>query len=253
MDLGFGASNQKVGNAAANMMLQTAQAQEQAIVDEMAAYDALLEDDDALELLRQKRLQQMKQEAKNRQKWRAQGHGEYTELAGSDVNREFFEASKESNRLVVHFYRPETPLCDHFHAALAKLATTHLETRFLKINVGGCDQSSGGAASYLVEKLGIIVMPTLIIVKDRKVVHHIRGCDELGDNPEFSTNALEYVLGIHDGVHHNPDDEIPPELLHVQGVNAIRIRGASRKNNNNSSGNIRDGVSSGSYHQEDFD
>jgi hypothetical protein len=46
-----------------------------------------------------------------------------------------------------------------------------------------------------VEKLGIVVMPTLLLVKDRKAIHHIRGFDELGDTDEFSTNALGYVLG----------------------------------------------------------
>ena len=54
MDLGFGNSNQKVGTAATSLMLQTAKAQEKALEDEVAAYDALLENDDALELLRQK-------------------------------------------------------------------------------------------------------------------------------------------------------------------------------------------------------
>lgn len=253
MDLGFGNNNQQMGNATANLMLQTAKAQEQAIVDEMAAYDALLEDDDALEMLRAKRLAEMKQHQRDRQNWKALGHGTYTELAGSDVAKAFFEASKQSARMVVHFYRPTTTVCDVFHAHLAKLAPKHLETRFLKINVEGCDQGSGGAASYLVEKLGIIVMPTVIIIQDRKVEHHLHGFDELGGSTEFSTRALEYVLGVHGGIQMAEDAEVPQELLpeNQEGVNSIRIRGGSRTDKGKKQA-VRDGISSGEYYDENY-
>lgn len=247
MDLGFGGNNQQVGNAASRMVLQSAKAQEKAIESELKAYDELLEDDDALEILRARRLEQMKAQQQKKIAWRALGHGEYSELAGSDVAKAFFDATKASNLLVVHFYRPTTDLCDIFHAHLAKLAVSNLETRFLKINVEGADQTGGGAASYLVEKLGIIIMPTLIIVKDRKVVHHLRGFDELGEDKDFSTRSLAYVLGVHGGINQAEGAEVPPELLEAtqQGVNSIKIRGTSRFGGAKSS--IRDGTSSGRY------
>ena len=248
MDLGFGNANQAVGDVASRLVLQTAKAQEKAIESELKAYDDLLDDDDALEALRARRLEQMKVQQQKKIAWKALGHGEYAELAGSDVAKAFFDATKASQRLVVHFYRPTTELCDIFHAHLAKLAAQHLETRFLKINVEGCDQGSGGAASYLVEKLGIIIMPTVIIVKDRKVLHHLRGFDELGGSQEFSTKALEYVLGVHGGINQAEDAEVPQELQTPQSVNSIRIRGTSRFSGNKSS--IRDGTSSGRYDDE---
>jgi len=257
MDLGFGNSNQVVGDAASRLMLQQAQAQEKAIEQEMASYDALLDDDDAMEIMRARRLAQLKQQHDQKLQWKAQGHGEYTDLAqGStsvDVAKAFFEASKSSPKLVVHFYRTTSAeLCDVFHAHLIKLAPKHLETKFVKINVEGCDQGNGGAASYLVEKLGIMVMPTLLIVKDRKVVHHIRGFDELGGTQDFSTAALEYVLGVHGGVALPEDAEIPSELLpeHQQGVNAIRMRGSSRFGGKTANV-VRDGLSSGRFDDED--
>ena len=260
MDLGFGTANQVVGDAASRLMLQTAKAQEKAIESELAAYDALLEDDDALEALRARRLEQMKQQQQKRQEWKAMGHGEYTELGGgtasSDVAKAFFEASKSSPKMVVHFYRSTSAeLCDVFHAHLSKLAPQHFETRFVKINVDGCDHGNGGAASYLVEKLGIVVMPTLVIVKDRKVIHHIRGFDELGGTKDFSTKALEYVLGVHEGVNLPEGTEIPSELLpeNQQGVNAIRIRGGSRFSGINAKKlSIRDGISSGRFDDDDY-
>lgn len=252
MDLGFGKANQVVGNAASRLVLETAKAQEKAIESELKAYDELLDDDDALEILRARRLEQMKAQQAKKVEWKALGHGEYTDLAGSDIAKSFFAATKASTRVVVHFYRPTTELCDIFHAHLAKLAASHLETRFLKINVEGADQAGGGAASYLVEKLGIVIMPTVIVVKDRKVIHHLRGFDELGGTQEFSTKALEYVLGLHGGVHQAEGAEVPLELLpeNQKGVNSIRIRGTSRFADTKTS--IRDGTSSGQYDDENY-
>ncbi|KAL3893296.1 MAG: hypothetical protein SGARI_008257, partial [Bacillariaceae sp.] len=160
MDLGFGNLNQEIGQATAQALLQGAEVQEQTLNAEMAQYDRLLDDEDALEDLRRKRIQQMQKQHAAQKKWKELGHGSYEELgSGStqgdarDIAKEFFQAAKESERMVVHFYRPSTRICDVFHAHLAKLAPKHLETRFVKINVEGCDHQGGGGASFLVERL----------------------------------------------------------------------------------------------------
>jgi hypothetical protein len=141
-----------------------------------------------------------------------------------DVAKAFFDASKASSRMVVHFYRPSSRHCDVFHAHLEKLSKQHLETRFCKINVEGCDGPDGGPASYLVEKLGIVCMPTLVLIKDRKAIHHIRGFDELGGTTDFSTRALEYVLA-YCGVLDSDDQEIPPELAVTgMGINTFNLK-----------------------------
>jgi len=224
MDLGFGTANQAVGDAAAKVLLQNTQAQEKAVEDELNRYDNLLQDDQAMQELRQRRLAELQQQARQQQRWKAEGHGTYTELQGEDVAKEFFEATKKSERLVVHFYRPTTRHCNVFHAHLQKLAPKHLETRFLKINVEGCEavnQDSGTA--FLVERLGIVVMPTLLIIQNRKAVHHIVGFDELGMTEDFSTAALEYVLGLHGAIHYE-SDQVPEELqTSPRGVNSIRL------------------------------
>jgi hypothetical protein len=232
MDLGYGSANQRVGDAAAQVILQTAKTQERAIQDEISHYDSLLNDDQALDAIRAKRLREMQQEQVQRQKWKDAGHGTYEELADGqdarDVAKAFFDASKTSNQMVVHFYRPSTRNCDVFHAHLEKLAKQHLETRFCKINVEGCDSQAGGSASYLVEKLVIHVMPTLVLIKDRKAIHHIRGFDELGGTADFSTRALEYVLGYCEVIRQD-DAEVPPELManNQVGVNAIKLQNGS--------------------------
>lgn len=230
MDLGFGYRNQEVGSATAQALLQGAQAQEESLNAELAQYDKLLEDEDGLEALRQKRLAQLQKQHSQHHKWKELGHGEYVELGGGhdarDVAKEFFEASKASDRLVIHFYRPTTRYCDAFHAHLSKLAPKHMETRFLKINVQDCDHQGGGA-SFLVERLGVVVMPTLVLIKDRKAFHHMVGFDELGSE-DFSEQALAYVLGTHGVIDPRDDEEVSEEILKAKGINSIRIRKGAR-------------------------
>ena len=180
------------------------------------------------------------------------GHGTYEELGvGADVAKSFFAAAKQSERLVVHFYRPTTRQCDYFHRALEQLAPKHLETKFIKINVEGCDDvregGAGAGAKYLVEKLGVVVMPTLLIVKDRKAVHQLRGFDELGGRVEFTVNELAYVLGGHGALTRRGEEEEEPTFVSgeerkVEGVNSLKMMFGS--------GNNR-GVRRGGY--EDFD
>jgi hypothetical protein len=252
MDLGFGGGNQNVGSAAANALLQNAVAQERAVEDEMKAYDALLQDDDAIMVLRAKRMKELQAKQLNVQRWKRLGHGGYSELGGGsgqvsgDMAKDFFNASKESERLVVHFYRPTTRLCDVMHAHLEKLSKHHLETRFCKINVETAEH--GGGAAYLVEQLGIVILPTVLIVRNRKAVHHIRGFDELGATPDFTNAALARLLGEHDGIMLTEEERSEQEEegqtgLEPQGVNAVRIT----KNRNNG------GASSGFYNNQEDD
>ena len=150
MDLGFGSQNQVIGNAAAEALLQGAKAQEETVEAELARFDRLLDDDEGLEEIRRQRIAQMQKKHLQQQKWKDLGHGSYEEIGGGqdarDVARDFFQVSKESDRLVVHFYRPSTRYCDVFHAHLARLAPKHMETKFVKINVEDCDHQGGGAA-----------------------------------------------------------------------------------------------------------
>mmetsp|Transcript_3996 Transcript_3996/g.4607 ORF Transcript_3996/g.4607 Transcript_3996/m.4607 type:complete len:256 (-) Transcript_3996:202-969(-) len=247
MDLGFGGKNQLIGNALAKQLDKSAKVQEQQIIEEINKYDALLDANDSeLEILRERRIAQMKKAQEKRQQWKAQGHGEYKSIGegqhGADTAKEFFEASKVSDRMIVHFHRPSTRLCDVFHSHMEKLAPRHLETRFVKINVDQCaEDGGGGGANYLVDKLGIVVMPTIVIIKDRKAVHHLRGFDELGGSEDFSTEAFEWVLGAHQGVKIPEGREMPDELQQSKrGVNGVKIskryaggrRGGVRENYN---------------------
>lgn len=226
-----GQSNSAATSLAAQALLNTARVQETVLQDEISRYDALLNDDSALEVLRAKRLRQMQEQQRMRKEWQVLGHGTYEELGGGslqtmDAAKAFFQAAKQSSTMVVHFYRPSTPLCDIYHKHLSQLAPRHMETRFCKINVENCD-SSGNGAAFLVERLGVVVLPTLLIVKSGKVAHEMRGFDEVGGE-DCSTAALEYVLGVvHKAIAVDEDMAVPADLVRERSVNAIRMRGST--------------------------
>lgn len=73
--------------------------------EEIASLGKKLDEDD-LEVLRERRLQQMKKMAEKRKRWMSLGHGEYSEIPSE---KDFFTAVKASERVVCHFYRENWP------------------------------------------------------------------------------------------------------------------------------------------------
>lgn len=148
------------------------------------------------------------------QVWKHLGHGVYSEISDT---KEFFEAAKKSQKLIVHFYRSVTPRCQIVDAHFHQLAPKHLEARFVKIDAE--------KSPYLVEKLGIIIMPTIVLVKDGKTEHSIRGFDELGGVDDFSTTDFEYVLSQHGMIHFDGGDrsEDISHRFRKAGVNNMRM------------------------------
>ncbi|KAL6494666.1 hypothetical protein OROGR_031466 [Orobanche gracilis] len=172
--------NPKVQEILEKQVLTVVKAVEDKIDDELAALDRI--DSDDLEVLRERRLQQMKKVAEKKSRWVALGHGEYSEIPNE---KEFFSVVKASERVVCHFYRENWP-CKVVDKHLAILAKQHIETRFVKINAE--------KSQYLSEKLRIVVLPTLALVKNAKVEDYVVGFDELGGTDNFSTEELEERL-----------------------------------------------------------
>ncbi|XP_073003187.1 thioredoxin domain-containing protein 9 homolog [Typha latifolia] len=160
-------------------MLTVAKAVEDKIDEEISALDRL--DLDDIEVLRERRIQQMKKMAEKRNRWISLGHGEYSEISEKD----FFAAVKASDRVVCHFYRENWP-CKVMDKHLNILAKQHMETRFLKIHAE--------KSPFLTEKLRIVVLPTLALVKQTKVEDYVVGFDELGGSDDFTTEELEERL-----------------------------------------------------------
>lgn len=91
-------------------LLTVAKAMEDKLDDEITSLEKLDEDD--LEVLRERRLKQMKKMAEKKKRWMSLGHGEYSEIPSE---KDFFSAVKASERVVCHFYRENWPckVCIH--------------------------------------------------------------------------------------------------------------------------------------------
>ncbi|KAI4298529.1 hypothetical protein L6164_032077 [Bauhinia variegata] len=172
--------NSKVQEVIEQQVLTVVQAVEDKLDEEIAALDLL--DSDDLEALRERRLQQMKKMAEKRRRWVSLGHGEYSEIPSE---KDFFSIVKASERVVCHFYRDNWP-CKVMDKHLSILAKQHFETRFVKIHAE--------KSPFLAEKLKIIVLPTLALIKNAKVDDYVVGFDQLGGTDEFSTEELEERL-----------------------------------------------------------
>jgi len=80
--------------------------------------------------IRRRRIEELKNRAAKEQQWRSQGDLEYTELRDE---KEWFEASRENERMVCHFYRGVTWRCQIVDRHLETLAKKHIETKFCKV------------------------------------------------------------------------------------------------------------------------
>ena len=156
-------------------------------------------DEDDLERIRERRMLQMRKMNEQKQQWRAQGHGTYTEITSE---KEFFEACKKSDNLVCHFYRPSTNRCAIVDKHLALIAQEHLECRFIKVNAE--------KVPFLVEKFLVVVLPTITLCMKGKVLDHIVGFDDIGGQDDFETPVLEWriacqgVIKVDYDVHEGP-------------------------------------------------
>lgn len=156
-------------------------------------------DDDELERLRERRRAQLQAQAQQAQELRARGHGAYATITDTG---EFFEVMKRSDKVVVHFFTPANAFCATVDAHLERLAPHHIETRFARINAE--------KAEFLVQKLGIWMIPCIALVKAQKVVKMVQGLDEFGGTDKFSTAFFAYYLGLHQVVTYDgPEPENP--------------------------------------------
>lgn len=170
--------HEQMAAALAQQTLAVAQQTEKKLDAELKQLSQLDEND--LEGIRRRRIEELKQRAAKEQQWRNQGHGAYTELRDE---KEWFENSRENERMVCHFYRGVTWRCQIVDRHLESLAKKHLETKFCKINAENCP--------FLAEKLSIVLMPTLIFTIDNFVADRLEGFDELGGRDDFTEEMME--------------------------------------------------------------
>lgn len=169
-------AGQIVQQAVEQSVLRVAQQLEEQLDSELHKLENLQDDD--LERIRQRRVQELKQQQERAKEWVAKGHGEYKEIF---EEKEFFKEMKGEERMVCHFYRDNWP-CKVMDKHIGILCKQHLETKFVKINAE--------KAPYLTEKLKVWMLPTLALIKAEKVIDYVVGFDDLGGKDDFSTEDL---------------------------------------------------------------
>lgn len=180
-------NQEDLAKAVEAQMLKALNEKETELDEQIKALDgANKTDDDELHEIRRKRLEQMQSQSKSRQRLQTIGHGEYNDIE----EKEFFQVVKNSDKVVCHFYRSSTWRCAVVDKHLSALAQLHFGVRFVKINAE--------KAPYLAERLRIVMLPTVMLIKNGKTDHSIIGFDELGDKDDFTTNEFEEVLRNHD-------------------------------------------------------
>ncbi|XP_068701717.1 thioredoxin domain-containing protein 9-like [Montipora foliosa] len=180
-----------------NTVLQAAKVVEDQVDSELEKLDRMTTDE--MEDLRERRLEQLKKYEQQKREWLQKGHGQYNEVPG---DKEFFAETRDSPRLVCHFYRDSTFRCKIVDKHLAILAPKHVETKFLKVNAERCH--------FLIEKLNVRVLPTILLVKDGKFVDRIIGFDDLGGHDEFSTEMMEWRIARSGVINYSGDLSVPP-------------------------------------------
>lgn len=128
------------------------------------------------------------------------GHGEYEDLAGE---KELFDITKKSERIICHFYRDSTMRCKIVDKHLEILARKHIEAKFVKLNVD--------RAPFITERLHIKILPTIALLIDNIVKDRIVGFSDLGNHDDFSTEILEWRLGRGGAIDYKGDLTTPPD------------------------------------------
>ncbi|KAI9922786.1 hypothetical protein PsorP6_000146 [Peronosclerospora sorghi] len=112
------------------------------------------------------------------------------------------KATKRSDKVVVHFFTRANAFCQVVDGHLNRLARYHVETKFARMDAE--------KAEYLVDNLGVWMIPCIVLVHKQKVEKMVQGLDELGDTDKFSTAFLVYYLSRHKMLtYEGPEPESP--------------------------------------------
>ena len=154
---------------------------EAALDHEIEKADNLDEDD--LQRIKAKRMQEMRKKAEEQQGNVANGHGKLMKI---NDQQEFFGAAKRSNRMIVIFTRNSNKYGKSMLEHMELLAGKHLEARFLWVDAEN--------APFLTERLNIYMLPTIVCIKDNKVHRQHNGLNEIDGSGKYSSGMLEYLL-----------------------------------------------------------
>ncbi|KNZ81549.1 Thioredoxin domain-containing protein C2F3.12c, partial [Termitomyces sp. J132] len=135
--------------------------------------------------MREQGLDVLRREMERMQEMQKSHHGEYTEITDE---KEVVRVSAHEPRCVVHFYHTNFKRCEIMDKHLSSLAKKYFSTRFFRVFVEN--------VPWLVERLGIKVLPCVICFVDGVSKERLIGFEQLGNSDKFDTAVLELRLSM---------------------------------------------------------
>ncbi|KAI0638110.1 GTPase inhibitor [Trametes polyzona] len=150
--------------------------------DIFAELEAEIENDSSA-AFREHGMEQLKREMQQLQQKKSDGHGQYREVTDE---KEVLRLSAKEPRCVIHFFHHKFKRCEIMDKHLARLAPKYFNTLFIRVFVEN--------VPWLVERLGIKVLPCVMTFMDGVSKDRIVGFEELGNTDQFDTATLEWKL-----------------------------------------------------------
>ena len=133
---------------------------------------------------------------------RKMGYGEYREI----IESEFLKEVTSLKHVICHFFHDEFQRCKIVDAKLRMIAQAHREVKFIRLNVQ--------KAQFMVQKLQVKTLPTIVLFTDGVAKDRIVGFDELGGKDVFPTRFVSRW----------------PKLLVVHKTRSVRVPWYSKTN-----------------------
>ncbi|KAI0677548.1 GTPase inhibitor [Trametes maxima] len=184
--------------------------------DIFAELEAEIENDSSASF-REHGMEQLKREMAQLQQAKSDGHGQYREVTDEkEVIRLSAKPLRNKSRCVIHFFHHKFKRCEIMDKHLARIAPKYFNTLFIRVFVEN--------VPWLVERLGVKVLPCVItfangVSKDRFV-----GFEELGNTDQFDTATLEWKL-LNSGVVQKDDSFGPSVTYGAKPAVRQQIRG----------------------------
>ncbi|KAH9943503.1 GTPase inhibitor [Epithele typhae] len=179
--------------------------------DIFAELEAEIENDSSA-AFREHGMDQLKREMEHLQQMKSDGFGQYREVTDE---KEVIRLTANKPRCVVHFFHHKFKRCEIMDKHLANLAPKYFNTLFIRVFVEN--------VPWLVERMGIKVLPCVMSFMDGVSKDRIIGFEDLGNSDQFETATLEWKL-LDSGVVQKGDSAAPSVTYSVKPAARQRIR-----------------------------
>jgi thiol-disulfide isomerase/thioredoxin len=181
--------------------------------------DEFFKDDPELEMIRQRRLGQLRDQQAQEALNRSLGHGQLRTISQDEF---LTECTGQSLYVGVHFFHKDFERCKIMDHHLQIIAAKYIQCKFLRIDAE--------KTPFFVDKLKVRTLPTLFVFQEGKVVERMTGFEGLAlskDEPDkWDTPTLEKWLHGTGAITYAPtEDEKASEIekLQAKKYNSSRL------------------------------